>query len=36
MSKVLERVMFNQIIKHISSNDLIETLKSAYKAEHST
>ena len=36
ISKVLERIIFNQLISHISNNDLIEKFQSAYKAGHST
>ena len=36
VSKVLERIVFNQIVGHLQENSLIEKFQSAYKAGHST
>ena len=36
ISKILERVVFNQFINHLQKNNLIEPFQSAYKAGHST
>ena len=36
ISKVFERIIFEQLINHISKNELIENFQSAYKAGHST
>ncbi len=36
ISKVLEKLVFNQLVEYLSHNDLIEHFQSAYKAGHST
>ena len=36
ISKILERIVFNQITDHLIKNNLIETFQSAYKSGHST
>ena len=36
LSKILERVVLNQILQHIESNNLGELYQSAYKQNHST
>ena len=36
VSKLFERIIFDQIITHLIENNLIEKFQSAYKAGHST
>ena len=36
VSKVIERVVDNQLRSHMSENDLFECMQSAYRANHST
>ena len=36
ISKILEKLVFNQLVEYLSQNDLIEKFQSAYKSGHST
>ena len=36
ISKVLERIVYSQILAHLTQNKLTETFQSAYKEKHST
>ena len=36
VSKILERVVMKQLMKHLTENNLLEPLQSAYRANHST
>ena len=36
ISKVLEKIVFKQIVTHLQNNDLIDHFQSAYKTGHST
>jgi len=36
LSKVLEKLVLNQLLKHLNSNSLEETFQSAYRRHHST
>ena len=36
ISKIIEKLVFNQLVEYLSHNDLIEKFQSAYKSGHST
>ena len=36
MSKLIEKVIFSRILKHIADNDLIDKFQSAYRCGHCT
>ena len=36
ISKILEKIVFNQLVSHLNHNDLIVKFQSAYRSGHST
>ena len=36
VSKIFEKIVFNQIVSHIEDNNLVDKFQSAYKCSHST
>ena len=36
LSKLIEKVIYSRILKHIADNDLIDRVQSAYRCGHST